>query len=238
MNTPQELVRASGPRPTPGQLLGELMDAAALLPLAISAPLVRRWHTRWGATDAEVAAPMPGDLTVPGCQAQWTRAISIGAAPEAVWPWLVQVGFGRAGFYSVDLLDNAAHPSAREIHPELQTLRVGDWIPMFRNVDARTAFRVHAMAPHRHLVWAKPDSTWTWTLAPEAGGGTRLVTRLRQRYDWRAPGSALVTLLLMETADFPMMRQMLKGIKERAERQSSGDASAGPAGGLGPRPRS
>jgi hypothetical protein len=221
-----QTVHVRGPRPTPAQLFAEIRDAAASVPLAIGAPFLRRWHSRWGATDAEVAAAMPGDAVVPRCQVHWTRAISINAPPEDVWPWLVQVGFGRAGFYSNDLLDNVAHPSASQIQPELQTLAVGDWIPMFKKVDETTAFRVHTFEPGSYLVWAKPDSTWAWTLTPEPNGGTRLVTRLRCRYGWDAPGAALASMILIELGDFPMMRRMLKGIKQRAERRSTGASGA------------
>ncbi len=110
-----EVVRASGPRPTPRQLADELAVLVAALPRFATAPLLRRRHTRWGATAAECAAGMAGDELVSGCQFVCTRAITIGAPPEAAWPWLVQVGFGKAGFYSIDLLDNASHPSATRI---------------------------------------------------------------------------------------------------------------------------
>jgi hypothetical protein len=209
-------VHAGGRGPTARELLGELRDVAIAIPLAVAAPALRRRHTRWGATDDEVAAPMPGDELVPGCQISWTRAITIDAAPGAVWPWLAQAGFGKAGFYSNDLLDNAAHPSAAHVLPEFQRVRVGNWVPMFTRVDNSTAFRVQAFQPGRFLLWAKPDSTWAWTLTPLPGDRTRLVTRIRQRYD-RHTRAAALTLVLMELADFPMMRRMLKGIKERAE---------------------
>lgn len=75
------------------------------LPLFLSAPLYRSWHLRWGATDTEVAASMPGDDLYPQAQYKTTRAITIDAPPSAVWPWLVQVGGGQAGFYSNDLLE-------------------------------------------------------------------------------------------------------------------------------------
>src|SRR5689334_22229007 len=119
-NSQELVVHVSGPRPTPRELAREFVDVAIALPLFVTAPLLRRWHARWGATDAEVAAAMPGDDLVPGCQYASTRAITINAPREAVWPWLAQVGFGRAGFYSNDLLDNVAHPSADQIIPELQ----------------------------------------------------------------------------------------------------------------------
>jgi hypothetical protein len=210
-------VHAGGPRPTVRQLTRELRDVAVAVPLAVSAPFVRRWHTRWGATDEEVAAEMPGDHLIPGCPVSWTRAITIDAPPAAVWPWLVQAGFGKAGFYSNDLLDNAGHPSAVEILPEHQRLRLGDWVPMFSRVDDVTAFKVIELEPDHHLLWGKPDSTWAWTLTPLPGGGTRLVTRLRCRYDWSAPAGVALSAVLLEFGDFPMMRRMLKGIKERAE---------------------
>ncbi|HET9317910.1 MAG TPA: hypothetical protein VFQ51_20115 [Vicinamibacteria bacterium] len=160
---------------------------------------------------------MPGDDLVPGCQVTWTRAIMIDAPPDLVWPWLVQVGFGKAGFYSNDCLTTRGHPSAEHTAPQLQRLHIGDWDPMFKKVDETTAFRVHSFEAPQQLVWSKADSTWAWPLMPVPPSRTRLVTRIRQRYDWHSPGSALLTAVLMEFADFPMMRRMLKGIKARAE---------------------
>ena len=153
----EQVVHVSGPRPGANQLAREILDVAAAVPLFATAPLVRHWHRRWGATDPEVAAVMPGDALVPGCQYQCTRAITIDAPPAAVWPWLVQVGFGKAGFYSNDLLDNVAHPSADRILDELQDPKVGDWVPMFSKVNGTTAFKIAAIKPAEELVWVKPD---------------------------------------------------------------------------------
>jgi hypothetical protein len=218
------VVHASGPRPTTRQLVHEVAEVAASLPLFALAPLLRRWHRHWGATPAEAAAILPGDELVPGCQFWCTRAISIAAPPPAVWPWLVQVGYGRAGFYSNDLLDNAAHPSAERIVVELQDVRVGDWVPMFTKVNDRTAFKVATLVPPKLLVWAKPDSTWAWRLEPE-NAGTRLVTRLRMLYHWSEPLGALASFALNELGDFAMMRRMLLGIKRRAETKLGSRAS-------------
>jgi hypothetical protein len=216
-NNPAELtVHAGGPPPTKLQLAGEVIAVVSSIPLFISAPLLRPWHRRWGATDAEVAAAMPGDDLVPGCQYAVTRAISIDAPPRAVWPWLVQVGFGKAGFYANDLLDNAGHPSADRIVDAWQEIHVGDWVPMYTKVNDRTAFKVAAVEPAESLLWVKPDSTWAWRLAA-SGAGTRLVTRLRILYRWSMPGDALLSLFLNEFGDFPMMRRMLKNMKKRAE---------------------
>jgi hypothetical protein len=214
--TDELVVHVNGPRPTPSQLVRELRDVAVAVPLFASSPLVRHWHRRWGATDAEVAAVMPGDELVPGAHVFCTRAITIDAPPEAVWPWLVQVGFGKAGFYSNDLLDNVAHPSAERILEEFQDPKVGDWVPMFNKVNDTTAFRIAAMTPPGELVWIKPDSTWAWTLT-NMGARTRLVTRLRILYRWHQPVGALMSLVLFEFGDFPMMRKMLRSVKRRVE---------------------
>jgi hypothetical protein len=196
--------------------LGEVVLAS---PLFLLAPLYRRRHLRWGATEAEVEAPMPGDETVPRPSLSTTRAITIDAPPEAVWPWLVQLGYGRAGFYSYDLFDNAGRPSAERVLPEHQDPQVGDWVPMAARVNETTAFRIREIVPNRSLLWEKPHSTWAWKLEPLDGGRTRLVTRLQDRYSWHdAPGNALLSLILFEFGDFPMMRKLLLGVKRRAER--------------------
>jgi hypothetical protein len=196
-----------------------LGDVAVASPLFLFAPLYRRRHLRWGATDAEVAEAMPGDDHVADPSFDATRAITIGAPPEKVWPWLVQIGYGKAGFYSYDLFDNAARPSAERILPEYQEPKVGDWVPMASKVNETTAFKISAFEPNRWMLWEKPDSTWAWRLVPLEGARTRLITRLRDRYTWRSsPLNALLSLILMEFADFPMMRKLLLNLRTRAER--------------------
>jgi hypothetical protein len=93
--------------------------AAAAGATAVFALVYRPWHMRWGATPEEQRHPMPGDDLVPAASFAPTRAVTVTAAPEDIWPWLVQVGFGRAGFYSYDLLDNLGRPSTWRIVPEL-----------------------------------------------------------------------------------------------------------------------
>jgi len=80
---------------------------------------------------------------------------------------------------------------------------------------------VKAFEPNQWLLWEKPDSTWAWKLLPQSGGRTRLILRLKARYAWERPGSAILTLVLLEFGDFPMMRRVLKGIKVRAERMGA-----------------
>ncbi len=90
---------------------------------------IRPWQLRWGATDEEVARAMSGDEVVKQPTFNATRAVTIQARPEEIWPWLVQIGCKRAGWYSYDWIDNLGIPSANRIVPELQHLEVGDLIP-------------------------------------------------------------------------------------------------------------
>jgi len=200
------------------RILRGLLEALGALPLFLAAPFYRHWHLRWGATADEVRGPMPGDELVERASFEATRAITIDAPPEKVWPWIVQMGYRRAGFYTYDLLDNAGYESADSVLEEFQHPKVGDWMPMASKVNETTAFKVGSFEPNQWLLWEKPDSTWAWRLTPLAGGRTRLVSRLKQRYQREAPASAFLTLVLLEFGDFPMMRRVLKGIKARAER--------------------
>jgi hypothetical protein len=197
-------------------VLARAASAISALPMFLTAPLFRRRHLRWGATDEEFRAGMPGDALVPGPHFKATRALTIDAPPEQVWPWLMQVGYGRAGFYSYDFLDNLGRPSADVILPDWQTNAVGSvTAPMANPPTVETSFVVAELDPGRSVVWSKPDSTWTWLLTPLPGDRTRLVTRLKQRY--RLGLGLPVTVILAEFGDFPMMRKMLLGIKRRAE---------------------
>ena len=185
----------------------------------------RRWHLRWGATDDEVRRALPGDELVPAPHFAPTRAITIDAPPEAVWPWLEQLGYGRAGWYSYDLLDNIGHGrSAEEIQPELQGLHPGDWIPMGPVVNEEAAWVVDRIDPPHSMVWAKPACTWVWQLEELPGGRTRLITRIRLRHRLRV--TVIPELFLMEFGDFWMMRKELRSIRERAEHETAAAALA------------
>jgi hypothetical protein len=207
-------------RPTRGELAREMVDVVRDLPALLTAPLYRQRHLGWGATAHELLADMPGDTLFPFAQYKSTRAITIDARPEAVWPWLVQVGCGQAGFYSHDLLDNLGRPSATTIVAAFQHLEIGQWVPMSPSATPthRTALTVDSFDVDRWLLWVKPDSSWGWQLTPDGRGGTRLITRIRAVYEWRThPLMALFGCLLMEFGDFAMLRAMLRGVKQRAE---------------------
>jgi hypothetical protein len=137
----------------------------------------------------------------------------------------VQIGYGRAGWYSYDLLDNGARPSAQRVLPESQEPKVGDWVPMASQVNETTAFKIKGFDPNRWMLWVKPHSTWASKLVPLEGGRTRMISRVKDRYSWRrAPGNALLSLVLFEFGDFPMMRKLFLNVKRRAERLASNNA--------------
>jgi hypothetical protein len=181
----------------------------------------RPWHLNWGATPEEVNRTMPGDEIVKRPVFNATRVVTVNARPEDVWPWIVQIGFGRAGWYSVDLLDNLGRHSSERIVPELQHIKVGDLVPL--GPGESSGMFVKEFVLNRSTVWwsGKDDqTTWVWGLYPTSGGATRLVTRVRAPFSWREP-IALVGFVMIELADFPMMRKCLLGIKRRAETTAS-----------------
>jgi hypothetical protein len=208
----------------PRALAAMAWAVVADVPRFLLAPLHRRRHLRWGATAAEVSAPMPGDEAVPEASYVATRAVDIAAPPEAVWPWIVQMGADRAGWYSDDLFDNAGRPSADVIRPEWQQVARGGIVSMSPRTPPPpgTYFVVASFEEPHWLLWSKADSVWSWRLEPRPGGGTRLVTRVHARYDWQRPAVALLGVLLMELGDYPMMRRMLLGIRSRATADRTG----------------
>jgi hypothetical protein len=91
--------------------------------LAVYLRLIRPWTMRWGATDEEVTRPLPGDQLMTRTGFSATRAITIAARPEHIWPWLVQLGSGRAGWYAIDRIDNAGCPAPRQFVLSFRTCR-------------------------------------------------------------------------------------------------------------------
>jgi hypothetical protein len=199
---------------------GIIVGLAGLLLLAYRY-LIQPWHARWGATDEEAARPMPGDEFLEGASSR-TRAISIDARPEEVWPWLVQLGYGRAGWYSYDWIDNDGRPSASRIVPELQHLEPGDQIAMVPGMGPR----VRAVEPNRYLVAGDADGgTWCLALYPIGDGRTRLVSRWRAR--WPITLATVFWVLVGDPGSFVMERKMLLNLKARAEHAAAGAEFAG-----------
>ncbi|MGB8385323.1 MAG: hypothetical protein WCG47_29465 [Dermatophilaceae bacterium] len=188
--------------------------------------VVRPRTVRWGATDEEVTRPLPGDRVVRGRAYTATRAITIDAPPEEVWPWIVQIGSGRAGWYAIDRLDNGGVPSAQEVMPELQNLQVGDLIPMVPGKDVGP--RVLEIDSGRRMLWTTEDEfAWDWVLEPFGQGRTRLISRIRERYP-PLLSTRMLYALVASTADIVMIWMQLRGIKRRAERRASLSSSASP----------
>ncbi|MEP6799422.1 MAG: hypothetical protein ABI890_14800 [Lapillicoccus sp.] len=193
-----------------------LVLLAAPIAAIAYARIGRPWQLTWGATPEEVAGRLPGDELVVRPTFNATRAITIDARPEDIWPWLVQIGMTRAGWYSYDLLDNLGRRSADRIIPELQGLAVGDVIPM--SPDGKQGMVVRALDPPRSMIWGTPaETTWAWQLDPSPDGSTRLIARVRSRYRWLSPSMAFSALL--EFGDIWMMRKMLLNLRARAERR-------------------
>jgi hypothetical protein len=184
----------------------------------------RRRQLRWGASVAEAAAAMPGDAQVPAADLVATRAITVHAPAERVWPWIAQLGQGRGGFYSYDRLENLVGcdvHSAQHIEPAWQDPRIGDPFRLHPQValevvevDPGHALVVRGGVPAGGTEGAPPyDFSWAFVVA-EDGPGSRLLIRERYRYTQRwAP----VLVEPVAIVSFVMTRKMLHGIRERAE---------------------
>jgi hypothetical protein len=174
---------------------------------------------------------MAGDNLITDAILVTTRAISINVGPERVWPWLAQIGQGRGGFYSYDWLENlmglGIH-NYNQIVPSLQNLKPGDLIPFWRGAGVN----VVVVEPRRLLVLAgsiyKPKEqtvgdgeaggTWVFTLEESKTQGTRMIVRSRVAKFQPAWLSKLF-MRVLEPMHFIMEQKMLRGIKERAERE-------------------
>jgi hypothetical protein len=195
----------------------------------VYAAAVRPRISRWGATDDETVEALPGDeLAAPyGDRRVSTRAITIAAPPEKVWPWLVQMGSGRAGFYTHEWVERllfvtyADGHSATRIHPEWQELKVGDQVPYSRlNTCAAT------MVDPPHVLIAGE-----WLVLEPLDGGTKTRLIARTRGGWLEPFARTVPVLgsllgpivglldrwPLELLHHYMETGMLKGVKARAE---------------------
>jgi hypothetical protein len=220
--------RKGGGRPLrtrPTRSLQALASVAAAVPIAYLL-LARPWLLRWGATADEVHQPLPGDELAPHPWIESTRAVTIHAPVEAVWPWLAQIGQDRGGFYSYEALENLAGCEMRNadyVHPEWQQRVVGDTIPL----HPRAGLKLKLFEPNRALVL---EGWGAFVLEPIDEQTTRLIARSRGPRSW----TTLALGVLGEIPHFVMERKMLLGIKERAEpawaRDSANRIRTGPAG--------
>lgn len=167
---------------------------------------------------------LPGDGFLPEWLSSRTAAITIRRSPVAVWPWLAQMGAGRAGWYSYDFLDNGGRPSAERIIPEFQDVEPGDLFPALPGV--REGFTVLAVEPERSLVlgWLKagekrPLVTWAFVLKQTSSQTTRLIVRARAGDERHLlSGSPDWTIRTYTAWGHPLMQQkQLLGIARRAQ---------------------
>lgn len=220
-----------------------LARAAACAVPALYAFWVRPRLLTWGATAEEVSATYLGDELVPDADGSvFTMATTLPAPPEKVWPWLVQMGFGRAGWYSWDRLDNAGIPSAGRIVPEWQSVQVGQ--RLIEASDGRSWFTVELVEPDRTLApllrsvrpdgrrpfrpqhprirrrgadgaaRAYMDGVWSFNLRPAPGGQTRLVARSRGTSRPR-PLLRPFGLVLGDPLHFIMQTRQFHGLRAR-----------------------
>lgn len=195
--------------------------------------IARPLHLRWGASLPETKLTLPGDEFIPEPKLNATHAVTINAPVERVWPWLVQIGQGRGGFYSYEWIENLMGldiQNVSTIRPELQDLKVGDQVPLSPEgfgmpvaiVDAsktlvlfgdtrRDPGSIPTINPGDYI-----SASWGWYLQPVDGQKTRLVERWRA--DWNnSLTQELFMRIFMEPGAFLMERKMLLGIKQRAE---------------------
>ena len=216
---------ASGTHRPPGsrslKVLGGVL-VTLLVVVAAYGLLVRPWALRWGTTATEQQAALPGDELTGVAQRQVTRAITIHTTPERIWPWLVQMGAERGGWYSYAWLEttilrcpirNAEHIVPQWQHPklgdEVRLCPAGSGPPVTYTVGRLESNRVLVLGAREAQGWAH---TWAFVLMPQPDGTTRLLVRSRTAHEqvWQT---------WVEFGEFVMERGMLYGIKVRAERE-------------------
>ncbi|MGP3948980.1 hypothetical protein [Streptomyces sp. 7N604] len=209
--------------------------------------VVRPRLLRWGATGDEAARTYPGDELIPYADDQSTMAATLPAPPEEVWPWLQQMGYDRAGWYSWDLLDHFGRPSAETIMPQWQDLKEGDHLDTVP--DGKAWFTAAKVDPPRTLVllaelqlpsgrpfdphrWPLPHAytsgVWGFHLEPTPADGTRVVVRTRGRARPR-PLMSVVGVVFGEPAHLIMQIRQFQNLRTRVVRERvSPSAAAGP----------
>ena len=192
-----------------GMALGSIGATALVYRLLLRRPILK-----WGATDAEARARLPGDELLEEADGVATRAITINAPAAAVWPWIAQMGPApRGGAYTYDWIENLLRldmHSVDRVLPEYQHPKVGDTLGYGKN-----RMRTERVDPQQVLATRSQDGDWVWSfILREQDGNTRLISRNR----FRLPSlTAKIAMLPMEPASLVMERRMLHGIKQRAE---------------------
>jgi hypothetical protein len=215
-------------------------SALTLLTVLVLAGLVyhlglRNWCMRWGTTPAEVHATLPGDDLFPVYAGQATHAITIHASPQQVWPWLMQIGQDRSGFYSYTIFENmfgADMPKVEHLVPDWKPRAVGEtvWFATPKRFGGQGKMIPAIVESNRAFAMVSPndwqrlqaggraqEGMWTFTLEPLGNGQTRLIARVRGGTPPTLT-SRLVGRLFWEPAHFVMEQKMLRTIRDLSER--------------------
>jgi hypothetical protein len=190
---------------------------AIVFTLAVVFSILLPMANRWGATPAEIAATLPGDELLDRPLVNWTNAITIQVPPEAVWPWIIQIGERRGGYYSYTWIENTlfgkgSYVNASRAVPDFQNppqgqVLIGEML-MIREYQPDRYMLAESMVPD--LGW-----TWSWNVFPAGNGQTRLVIRNRVQPFTEAGNPAMI--FFMDVGGFAMEQRMMQGIKLRAE---------------------
>jgi hypothetical protein len=177
--------------------------------------VLRPLHLRWGSTKNEVKLRLPGDEIVVKPNFNATRAITIAASPQEIWKWIIQIGSKRAGWYSIDWMDNGGQPSATKILTEFQKIEEGQFIPF--TPDQKNGMWVKEFKVNEYILWVDKTAkaTWLWYIYLNDKNETRLITRLRTKYPWNSIW--MLYYLLYDMGDIVMMTKCMRGIKKRCE---------------------
>ncbi len=211
------------------RLLGAIAGAGLVYAL-----FIRPWHLTWGASEVEARFPFPGDDMLPNPKLKATHAVTINAPADRVWPWIVQMGQGRGGFYSYQWLENLMGLEMRnacEVQAAMQNLQEGDVMPLAPDgfgatvavLDCDSDLVLFGDTRHDRLVPPPPGRNgyfkivWGWHLREIDATTTRLIERWRAGWN-DSPLNFLFMRVFMEPTAFLMERKNLLGIKERAEK--------------------
>jgi len=186
--------------------------------------LLTPWMDRWGATDGEISATFPGDELVPEPASFINRAITINAAPEYIYPWIVQLDATKGGWYSYTWLEGligCKMVNADRIHPEWQDLQVGDLVRMCPDEPGPPPYVVAQIHPHQAIVMGHQENgewvdLYQFVIIPQADGTSRLILRTRTQMV-----GGIWTVI--HPGAFIMERGLLRGVKERAEKLAASD---------------
>lgn len=193
--------------------------------------VARPSYRNWGSTREEQRRSLPGDELFPNAVAQQTRAITIDASIDKVWPWVAQLGQDRGGFYSFDVLENLVGcemPTVDYLRPDKQTWQIGDKLWMYppRKAGGMGYATLGTYIPGRALGFSgramgtpatEPENgSWSFVLEPVDASHTRVLVRGRDGAGRSWLGLAF-DRAIFDPAHFVMERRMLIGIKELVE---------------------